>query len=120
MVRLRIRKARGREDGTMPLFRRTDSYCVPSGATQALSHTVVTHGAYASLRRSTTSVHHMPVYKFRELNVERFLALSARYLFFAKPDVDARGRVVLEWPEQLAPAKRNSPACECARRAAST
>lgn len=53
----------------------------------------------------------MPVYKFREPAVERFLALSARYLFHAQTCVDPRGRVVIEWPEQ-------APKVTAARRAA--
>jgi hypothetical protein len=41
----------------------------------------------------------MPVYKFREPAVERFLALSARYLFHAQTCIDPRGRVLIEWPQ---------------------
>ncbi|HEY0857964.1 MAG TPA: hypothetical protein VGE16_12945 [Albitalea sp.] len=39
--------------------------------------------------------------KSRDPVIERFLALSARYLFHAFTDIDERGRVVIEWPERL-------------------
>ncbi|HEY0857163.1 MAG TPA: hypothetical protein VGE16_08905 [Albitalea sp.] len=52
----------------------------------------------------------MPIYKFREPAVERFLALSARYFFVAQPRLDERGRVVIEWPLQT---RRSPSLSEC-------
>ena len=47
--------------------------------------------------------------------IERFLALSARYLLHARTDIDERGRVVIEWPERLPLLRASRPAREGSR-----